>query len=176
MLWLWIILSIVGALALFLVVMYLIGRSMDEKHSISCAIRLRQAPEAVFAAIDEVLGWPEWDPGVASVTRLPDDNGREACRMMIGRNPMELVTTRREPPRLLERTIRDTGKHQMFSGSWRHEITPADQGCLVRLTEDGAIHMALPRAMARLLADPAMYLKRHLRRLATKFGEEARFE
>ena len=41
------------------------------------------------------------------------------------------------------------------------------------LTERGVIHVPLARAMARKLADPAMYLKRHFKQLAEHFGEEA---
>jgi len=172
----WTILGVLFVLLLaFVFVLYLVGRGMDPNHEYTCTMSLAQPAERVFATIDDVAKWPSWDKGVARVEMLPPTDGKETCRMLIGRNPMVLVTTRREPPRLLERTIQDVGKHQMFSGSWLHEITPgAGGGCTVRLTERGTIHMALPRAMARKLADPAMYLKRHLKVLASSFGEEAR--
>ncbi len=175
---LWLALGILGGLVvllgLFLLVMYAVGARMEPNHEFSCTLRLRQPAEAVFAAVDDVAGWPSWDKGVARVEMLPPTDGRETCRMHMGHNPMVLVTTRREPPRVLERTMEDAGKHRMFSGSWLHEIAPEGAGCVVKLTERGTIHMAIPRAMARKLADPRMYLKRHLKVLAAKFGEEAR--
>jgi len=174
----WTILSILGGLfgllLLVALVLYVVGRRMDPNHEFTCTMRLDQPAERVFATIDDVAKWPSWDKGVVSVEMLPPTGGSETCKMLIGRNPMVLVTTRREPPRLLERTIKDVGKHQMFSGCWIHELTPDGGGCIVKLTERGTIHMALPRAMARKLADPAMYLKRHLTVLAASFGEEAR--
>lgn len=169
---------VVLGLAVFLVllvfVLYLIGKGMDPKHEWSCRMRLRQPVEQVFALIEDVSGWPGWDPGVTRVEVLPPTNGNPTCRMWIGRNPMLLVTTRTQAPQFLERTIEDTGKDPMFSGSWLHELSSLGTNlCEVKLTERGTIHSPLARAMARKLADPRMYLKRHLRRVAEKFGEQA---
>ena len=61
----------------------------------------------------------------------------------------------------------------MFSGSWLHEVAPDGGGCVITLTERGTIHVPMARAMARKLADPAMYLKRHFKQLAKHFGEAA---
>ena len=156
---------------LFALIMHTIGKGLDPQHVLVCSIRLNQPPEAVFDTIADAPGWTTWDPGVTRVEALPDEKGKPACRMVLGHNSMRLVTTRAERPRLIERTVRDEGKRLMFSGSWLHEFKPDGPGCTVTLTERGTIHVPIARAMARKLADPAMYLKRHLKRLGTKFGE-----
>jgi hypothetical protein len=114
---------------------------------------------------------------VDKVERLPDHDGHEAWRWTMGRNKMVLVTTRNEPPRTLVRTIADEAK--FFSGDWTYEVAPDGQGTAVTLTENGRVHVAIPRAMMRYLpfvADPSMYLRRHLTRLAERFGEAPRIE
>ena len=95
----------------------------------------------------------------------------------MGRNAMVLVTARSEPPRTLVRTIADEAK--FFSGDWTFDLAPDGAGTRLTLTEHGRVHVAMPRAMMRYLpfiADPAMYLRRHLGRLAERFGEEPRIE
>jgi hypothetical protein len=159
--------------ALFAFIMHTIGSGMDPNHVFVCRMRLNQRAEKVFALLADAEGWKSWDPGVTRVETLPPVDGKPACRMTIGRNAMNLVTTRHEPPRVLERTIQDTGARPMFSGSWLHEIASDGDGCVITLTERGVIHVPLARAMARKLADPAMYLKRHFKQLAKHFGEEA---
>lgn len=166
----------IGLLALvigFLVVMHFVGASMPEDKTLVCTLTLHQPPQAVYAAIADIKAWPTWDKGVNAVEVLPPTEGRETLRMHMGRNRMVVVRTRNEPPRLHEMTVRDEGAG-IFSGTWTHDITPTAEGCTVTLTEHGRIHKTIPRAMARRLFDPATYLKRHLKVLAAKFGEEPR--
>lgn len=175
--WLWVVLmaagGLVGLLAAFAAVMYLIGRGMSPGHRHTCVLRLRQPAEAVYEAIADVRAWPAWDRGVNRVEVEVDAAGVLRGTMFMGRNVMGIEATRIEPPRLHEIHVEDLGA-KIFSGTWRYEITSTDDGCEVRLTEEGEIHAAVPRAMARKLADPRMYLKRHLRVLARKFGEPAK--
>ena len=175
--WLWYVLygvgGLVALLVLFGLVMYIIGRGMPEEARVSVTMRLNQPAEKVYAVIADPLSWPTWDPGVDKVEQIPMADGGFKVRMTMGRNVMTLLRTRHEPPHLLEMTIQDEGAN-IFSGSWRHEISAEGDGCVVKLTEDGKIRPPMFRAMARKLFDPAMYLKRHFRRLAAKFGEEPR--
>jgi hypothetical protein len=90
---------------------------------------------------------------------------------------MVLVTTRSEPPALLVRTIADEAK--FFSGDWTYALAPDGAGTALLLTEHGRVHVAVPRAMMHympFIADPSLYLRRHLERLAAKFGETPRME
>ena len=53
------------------------------------------------------------------------------------------------------------------------QVVPPQQRALVAGLVLTALMVPLARAMARKLADPAMYLKRHFKQLAKHFGEEA---
>lgn len=174
---LWTVAGIVGLLVLAGLVLWLLGRGLPPGHVVSATLRLGRPVEEVWGVLADTAGVPAWDKGVDRVERLPDREGRETWRWTMGRNSMVLETTRSEAPRLLVRTIADEAK--FFSGDWTYELSPVGNGCTVELTEHGRVHVAIPRAMMRYLpavADPAMYLKRHLERLAGRFGEAPRVE
>ncbi len=167
--------GLVLLLALLALVLHLIGSSLPAEHRLVCTLRLNQPPDPVYALIADLNAWPTWDTGVTGVDTLPSRNGHDCIRMRMGRNRMILERTRNEPPRIHEMTIADEGAG-IFSGAWLHEITPDGSGRLVTLTETARIGPTIPRAMARTLADPALYLKRHFKRIAAHFGETPRIE
>lgn len=177
MFWVWIILIAVGgliaALAVFLGVMYLIGRSLPVGHVNTCVLTINQPIEKVYETIADVPAWPTWDPGVNRVeeTAGPAD-GVFRGKMFMGRNVMGVESRRVSPPMRHEITVEDLAA-KIFTGVWRYELTPTANGCTVKLVEDGKIHSPIPRAMARKIADPKLYMKRHLKMIAKKFGEPA---
>jgi len=177
MLFVWILLGLVGALVLLVPALHVLGRRLPEGHVISATLRLERTSEEVFSVLADTSAIPSWDQGVTRVERLPDRAGNETWRWTMGRNRMVLTTTRSEPPRTLSRTIADEAK--FFSGSWTYAISREGNGCAVLLTEHGRVHAAIPRAAMHYLSflvDPSMYLKRHLMRLAERFGEAPRIE
>lgn len=178
MVWLiWIVVGLVVLVALVLLVLHLLGRNLPDRHEISAKLRLGKSPKEVWTAIADVAGIPAWDKGVDRVERLEDRNGKEVWRWHMGRNRMVLETSVSEPEKRLVRTIADESK--FFSGDWTYELVPDGEGCALSLTEHGRVHIAIPRAMMRYLpavADPRMYLRRHLVRLAEKFGETPKIE
>lgn len=172
-----VVVGLVGLAVLFFAVLHLLGRSIPEGHEISAKLRLGKAPGEVWSAIADVAGIPSWDKGVDRVERLEDRNGHETWRWHMGRNRMVLEITVSEPEKRLVRTIADEAK--FFSGDWTYELAPDGDGCVLSLTEHGRVHVAIPRAMMRYLpalADPSMYVRRHLERLAAKFGQPATIE
>ncbi|MBX3358255.1 MAG: SRPBCC family protein [Phycisphaeraceae bacterium] len=171
MTWALIVVNVVAVLVLLVLAMWAIGRRLPTDHTTVATLRLNQKPQDVWDVLSNTEALPTWS-GINKVERLPDQNGKERWRQWMGRNSFVLETTRNEPPRLLETTIADDAK--FFSGSWEFLIEPAGDGCTVRLTEHGRIAQAIPRFMMKYIVDPGMYLKRHLRALAAKFGEEPR--
>lgn len=177
MLWLWIAGGLVLLLVLSFVVLHVLGKRLPEGHVISSTLRVARAPAEVFALLADTAGIPAWDKGVDRVERLPDRDGHETWRWYMGRNAMVLSITRCTPPNLLVRTIADEAK--FFSGDWTYRLAPDGQGTAIELTEHGRVHVAIPRAMMHYLprvADPYLYLRRHLTHLATRLGEPARIE
>lgn len=174
LLWiLWIVLAVVAVLVLAGVVLTILGGRTPPGHVASATLRLRQPPEAVWALIDDAAAYPSWATGVNKVERVAGAGGAEAWRQTMGRNTFVLTTTRREPPRLLERTIADA--RGPFSGSWTYELAPEAGGAATRvtLTERGHITQRLPRAVMKHFVGYHVYLVKHLQAMASKFGESA---
>lgn len=173
---LYLLVGIVLLVGLCLLVFAMLGRRLPAEHRMVCVMPLKGATaDQVWDTINDVQNWPEW-AGVDSVEILKGGGGGEPqWRMKMGRNTMLCQNRAARRPHTLEVHVEDE-RAKIFTGVWRYDIR--DDGAQVRitLTEDGAIHMAIPRYMARRLADPAMYLKRHLRHLAKRFGQEARIE
>lgn len=177
MLWLWILGGLVLLLVLLFIVLHLLGKGLPEGHVISSTLRVARPPDEVFGLLSDTAAIPTWDKGVDRVERLADRDGHETWRWHMGRNAMVLSITQRTPPTTLVRTIADEAK--FFSGDWTYVLRPEGSGTALELTEHGRVHVAIPRAMMRYLpkiADPYMYLRRHLTHLATHLGEAARIE
>lgn len=174
---LWLIVSIVGGLiglaALAAMVFWIIGRGVPVEHRVSVSMPLDTPPEDVFMTIDDVERQPTWDPGTNKVEKLGDRSGREAFRLTCGRNSFVVETTERVVPKRITRTIADDSK--FFSGEWAWEITRTDKGCVVKLTENGRVPHAIPRAMMKHVFGYHHYMEKTMGALATKFGEQAKF-
>lgn len=176
--WAWFVAYLAGGfvalVALFLFAMYLVGRSLSLEHRHTCRVRIAQPIEAVYERIADVQGWATWDDGV---NRVEAENAAApgadfSGRMYMGRNTMGVRVRRTAPPKRLEIEVEDLGA-KIFSGVWRYELSSdGGKATSVVLTEDGQIHAAIPRAFARKLADPMLYMKRHLKVLAKSFGED----
>lgn len=168
--------AIAGLVCLCLLIFAILGKRLPAEHRLVCTMPLKGATaEQVWETVNDVQAWPEW-AGIDSVTILKGGGGGEPqWRMKMGRNTMLCQNRNARRPTSLEVHVEDE-RAKIFTGVWRYDFQ--NDGAMVRitLTEDGAIHMAIPRYMARKLADPAMYLKRHLRHLAKRFGQEAKIE
>jgi len=169
--------SLVALLVIAFATLNALGKKLPEAHEIEAKLRLEKSPREVWDVLSNTAGVPSWDKGVDRVERLADKDGHEVWRWFMGRNRMILEITEAVPEKRLVRTIADEAK--IFSGVWTFDLATEGKGTIVTLTEHGSVHPAIPRAMLHYLpriADPAMYLKRHLSRLAGKFGEVAEIE
>lgn len=64
--------------------------------------------------------------------------------------------------------------HGPFVGSWTYEISPADSGSKIVLTEKAEFKNPLFRVMTRIFGQ-TKFMDDHLEDLAKKFGETAIF-
>jgi hypothetical protein len=160
-----------GVFALIL----LVGSFLPRAHCVARALPTRQSPAALWQAISNIAGVPDWHPEVLRVERLPDRNGREVWRETYkGNYPLQLETVEATPPRRLVRSIAD--EKGPFHGRWEFEIAPTGDGSRLTITEHGEIPNPFFRFMARLFMNPAVYLEMYLKALAAKFGEAAALE
>lgn len=171
---LWIVGGLVGLIALFMLVAYLVGVRQPMAHDVTRRLRLRQRPQEVWEVLADHAGEPAWYHRVSRVERLPDRDGHETWRLHFkgaGNPPCVLETLEKAPPTRLVRSIVDEKK--VFFGRWDFDVAPTDGGSIVTLTEHGEIPSPLFRGMFRLFANPARYVEMYLKSLAAKFGETA---
>lgn len=166
------VLLVLGVLLGLFVLIVVIGMLLPRAHRVARSLTIQAPPETIWQVIRDFPNVPTWHAEVQSVERLPDNLGREVWRETYkGGHLMKLETTELLPPRRLVRTIAD--EKGPFTGCWEFEIMAAEQGSRITITENGAISHPLIRLVFRLCMDPAMYLEKYLKALATKFGEAA---
>jgi uncharacterized protein YndB with AHSA1/START domain len=176
---------VIGALILLVAVAALIGMRLPQNHVATRMVRVRQAPEQVFAIISDVEKMPAWRADVKRVEILPSDaNGR----MMFREHGSDAVTYRvetSEPPR--RRVVRIADASLPYGGTWTYEVTPAaaspaqDGGIGVRadgapltqitITERGEVYNPIFRFMSRFVFSHHATIDAYLTALGKRVGE-----
>jgi len=163
--------AIFGLLALALGVLYAVGRQLSPDHVVTATLRLARSPDEVHALVRDIGAWNTWDRGVTRIERLEPQEGCECIRMFMGGNSFVLKRLSENAPKTL--TLRAVDDHGFFEGRWEYELAVVEGRTTLRLTEYGSVKPAVPRAILKYFADPAMYLKRHLKEVANRFSEPA---
>jgi uncharacterized protein YndB with AHSA1/START domain len=182
MIYLWILLGLLGAVALvvglLVLVLTTLGKKIPVEHTATSFIQIAASPERVFEAIADIEAYPTWDKATTRVHLLPGKGEMQQARVHRGHNSFVLMRTRCDPPKLLERTIADDRK--AFNGTWLYRVSAAAspainrEACEVKLTETGRVNNAAARAVMKHVFGYHMYTNKHLESLARKFGTEAR--
>jgi len=149
---------------------FLIGYALPAKTTISRSIILKQSPKAAFAVLADLPHLAEWNRNTEKVEMLPPVSGKETSKQTFKGMVMAIVTTESAAPNHLVRAMGDAGGP--FVGPWTYEISPAEGGSTVVLTEVAEIENPLFRVMTRVFGQ-TKYIDEHLEDLAKKFGETA---
>ena len=163
-------LIIIGILAGVVAAMWIIGAMLPREHVATRAARYAQPTEKIWEAITNVEEFPRWRPGLKSVQRLPERDGKPAWVESSSDGEMPLEVAEWEPPRRMVGRI--ASDELPFGGTWTYEIAPADGGATLRITERGFVKPAIFRFMARFIFGYTATLETYLRDLGRKFGEE----
>jgi hypothetical protein len=162
----WLLKGAAGA-AVLVAALYLFGLSRPDTHVARTRAHYATAPEVLWAALSEVERWPEWNPEVRSVERLPDRNGHPVMNVVGSWGAAATKLTVVEPPARL-RTEMDAGD---FSGSWSYELERAmDGGTVLTVTEEGRVGNPFFRAMMLFHDNYATMTDFH-RALGSRLGE-----
>ncbi|HZM01164.1 MAG TPA: SRPBCC family protein [Planctomycetota bacterium] len=165
------VLQIAAGLLVAVAVVAVYGTTLPPRHAAASMARYRQSPEALWAAVADFPGLATWRTGVTGVERLPDRDGQPVWLVHGEGESMPLVVVESEPSRWLKTLIPpDAGLP--FGGTWAWQLSPADQGTVVTIIEDGEIYNPLFRALAHLVFGYHATLDEYLRDLGRKFGEE----
>jgi|SRR5216684_3234404 len=168
----WVLIIVISLVALVLAV-WVIGSLLPKGHSVARTLHMKQSPEAVWAVITDSQSMPAWRSNVVKVERLADQNGHTVWRETYkdGQTlPLEMVEL--QPPKRLVARIADPTLP--FGGTWTYEITPAEGGCTITITERGEVYSPVFRLVSRFM-NQAGTIEIYLADLARKFGEDAQF-
>ena len=138
----WILIGVGGIVAL-IAVMALIGAFLPRDHRATSTISLRQPPDTVWKALQEI-GSAGFD--------------------------VPIITLESVPPRRMVTQI-DPQAKQPFGGTWTFELTPEAGGTRVTVTEAGWISNTVFRALARFFFGYYGSLDKYLKALGTRLGE-----
>lgn len=142
-------LIVVGALAAVVLIVVAIGYTLPVKHIATREKLLRADTAAVFAAIATPSEFPAWRRGVKSVEMLPPVDGKPSFRERGSDGDITFVTDEALPARRLVNRIAD--RNLPFGGSWTFELSPAQDGTLLRVTEHGEVYNPVFRFVSRFI-------------------------
>ena len=138
-----------AAIAIVAIVVIIVGYSLPKAHSVSRTATVPLPPDAVFALLLDVDRYPSWRPGVKSLQRHADRDGRPAWTEEVSGMKIPLYFERLERPSLLVSRIADPSLP--FGGSWTYRVEPAPGGATLTITEDGEVYNPFFRFMSRFV-------------------------
>lgn len=175
----WIAGSLVGIVALVILVMALVGATLPKSHVATRAAHFRRQRDEVWRAISTPADFPKWRPGVRSVEIVPDMSGHLLWVERSGQGwsaqeipyqMMELVPpVGATPGRMVTRIA---SPNLPFGGTWTYELSAADGGTLLRITENGEVRSVIFRFVSRYVMGQTKTMEDYLNALGQKFGEK----
>lgn len=166
-------LVVVGVFVLLIVVVLIIGLLTPADHQASRTLRLKQSPEAIWAAINDHANEPSWREDVASVTSAGERNGKPVWQENYkDGNTLQLMTTESRQPHRMVREIAEEGP---FSGRWEIDVEPIAGGSSVKITEIGKVSNPFFRFVSKYILGHTHQMEKYLTSLAKKFGEQPQF-
>ena len=166
---------ILGALVLLTLVTAVAGMLLPREHKATRKARFQQPVSKLWALLADPLSGAAWRSDLASVEMSPDQNGRTVWKEKWKDNTVVVMErTLFEPERKLQTRI--ASADLPFGGTWTFELTPAGDGCTLRITEDGFVSNPIFRFLARFVFGHTASMERVLQSLGTKFGEQITIE
>ncbi len=163
------VLIVVGVLVALVLVMLVIGLLLPKGHVASVRVRLRQSPEVVWATLTDFERWSEWNSFAKRMERGGEYEGKPVWKLVSSHGEMPLAVMELDEPRRMVTKI--ASNDLPFGGTWIYEIDATEDGCDVRVTENGEIFNPFFRFMSRCIFGYHKTLEDFTRSLGAKFGE-----
>jgi uncharacterized protein YndB with AHSA1/START domain len=159
----------IGVLVALVLCVVLIGYALPKHHHVTVQRPYVAKPEAMFALISDVQGYPSWRTGLTAVEVLPDVGGHLHWRETTKNNgPISYVMEETVPNRKLVARIADT--NLPFGGSWTYELTPmGSEGVGLAITEDGDVYNPIFRFVSRFVMGHTSTIERYLDDVEKRF-------
>ena len=159
---------IVGAIAIAGALVVIVGYSLPKAHSVRRSATVPLPPDAVYALLIDVDQYATWRPGVKSLQRQADRDGRPAWTEEVSGMKIPLHFEKMERPSLLVTRIADPSLP--FGGTWTYRIAPAPSGSEVTITEDGEVYNPFFRFMSRFVFGHTATIDEFLKNLQSRAG------
>jgi uncharacterized protein YndB with AHSA1/START domain len=163
------VLGTVGVIVVAVLIVCVIGLLLPKSHVASVSARYAAKPEVLWAALTNPASFPEWRQGVTRVEVLPDENGQRGWREYGKDDAVSYRVVESDAPRHLVTRIAD--ENLPYGGTWTYELTPADSGTRLTITERGEIYNPIFRFVARFFLGYTGTMTDVLRAIGTKQGE-----
>ncbi len=127
------------------IILYRLGHSLPERHTVSITVMMPKARVLVWAALTDCAAMPQWWQAVQAIRFETTGDGDVLAWNKDARGKEIAFRTREEiaPERLVREIV---GDDLPFGGTWTYELTAGGGATRIKLTEDGFIKPPLFRA------------------------------
>jgi hypothetical protein len=161
-----IVLSVVGLVALVVLIAYADGATLPVDHSVSVTGTVAAPPAKVFALITDIANGASWRHEVKSVQVLPQDNTRDAWIEDLGSGQkMKFLATTTVPVDATGHALRKVEvKDPSYGGTWTYDLSPGStpNTTTLKITEDGYINPPIYRFMMAHIFGPTKNLDEYM--------------
>jgi uncharacterized protein YndB with AHSA1/START domain len=160
-----------GVLLALVIIVFAVGAMLPRDHVAGSSVVLHQPADTVWRVVRDMAGVTAWWSDVTSSQRVADSAGREVWEQKLKNGfSMRLIVTDDAPPRRLVTTI-DAPPDAPFGGTWTYEVSAAEGGARVAVTEAGYVNNPLFRFMSRFVFGHHATQDGYLKALGKHFGE-----
>jgi uncharacterized protein YndB with AHSA1/START domain len=132
-------------LGIIILAMFITGSVLPTKHTATSTMVFTASREEVWKVLSDFNGWPSWrtdlkeiHDGSNTFTEVSSDGESIEYRVDDFTPPERLITTIITPD-------------LPFGGSWTYELTAAETGCTLTITENGEVYNPMFRFMSKYM-------------------------
>ncbi len=147
------------------------GANLPETHEVTKKAIYNQPQGVVWDAVSDYATMASWSPGIDSIKRLDDVDGKPLWRFTgEDGHVMDILVMKEEAPMLHVSKIHDTDLP--FGGTWTITVKAVeDDKTLVTLTEEGTIESPVWRFITHFMMGYDAMAIQFLQALGSKFDE-----
>jgi hypothetical protein len=165
----WIFISL-GILIALVAIIYLIGSLMNVKHVATIEREFKKVDvAAILAAITNYKEYASWRSGIKELT--VDSLNHWTEKNSHGDKVSYRLEVIDEKGKLITRIL---NKDLDYGGFWEFTITPVDDGCSMKIVENGEVYNPLFRFMAKYIFGHETTLKNYMNDLEAKLNLKAK--
>lgn len=157
-----------GSLAAIIMVVWVIGMLLPTAHVVSRTAIIPATPENVWKMLTDIPAFPSWRKDLKTVELVDNRTEHVIWKETGSFGAITMERMEADPPRRLVTRIADT--NLAYGGRWIYEITPAEGGSRVTITEEGEVYNPLFRFMSRFIFGHSSTIETFLGELGGRFG------